>query len=456
MNTHSTNGVGSPRPRQFFPPSPCPPGTPCGSTVLTLSAPSATRAHERGKLAPEKLANTEAARLIAAAAAAEAELAAAEPQISAAVRELARRAATTAGRLDDLAAFAAGRDVAAAYGAVRDVRERHAQEGAEDRRRKPAWVRWLTWPTVVAAALYDTWFFSGVFRGLLDASDSPGDPGFWLSLMPGVMLTVGLLVTAQLLATAIVRARAHGERRPTRIRWRARRAARRTETDPVPEQRSDGGLPWPRWWGAVLFGVFVVGTLGWWAVIRAETAVAHELNPDVPDVVTPPLAVAVLLLLFSCVAIAIKVCHYNPYADSDREARAAVRAAEQRRTTLSTAVGEAITDQESALADADALLGRLRERAYRRLDEAMAELLRERAGHGLAGDEAPRFADAAGRTDGRRVELFEEIREPSVDLGPVVRAHGQLTDYAVDQARARAEELRADLIGQATGAPDHE
>jgi hypothetical protein len=178
----------------------------------------------------------------------------------------------------------------------------------------------------------------------------------------------------------------------------------------------------------------------------------NQVDPNAPDVQTPPGAVALLLLLFSTAAIAIKVVHHNPFADSAREITVEMTAVAVRRDKLLRGTGSALCAQETAMAEAEALLGSLVERAYRRLDEAMAAVLRERANHGMAGDQAPRFttvAMAAGMAD--RIRLFDELPEPPVDLGPVLRARDELKRYNLPKARERAVQAERDLIAQ-TGA----
>jgi hypothetical protein len=246
----------------FFPPSACPP---CASTADGADAADqqSTRArHQRGPLPPELWENGEAATIIQAATSAGAEVAAAQPEIDSALRRLAERVAEADAAVGELVMFAIGHRLGDAQKAMRGLVARHAQDGPEDRRRQPRWVRWLTWPTVIAAAGYDTWFFSGVFRSLLDASTRPTDPGLYLSLLPGVMITVALLVTAHWIAQAAGRANDHVERRPSWVRWWSRLAGWLRRRPPNALSRTADNLPWPRWWRASVFGGFTIVTLG--------------------------------------------------------------------------------------------------------------------------------------------------------------------------------------------------
>jgi hypothetical protein len=436
----------------FFPPSPCPPDAPCTSATDGQSKSSSRATYQRGKLAPELWENSEAATIIQAVTKADTTLVDAQPQIDAALDVLADRAAEAEGLLHALASFTSSRQLADAHAAKRRVIDRHAEDGPEDRRHRPRWVRWLAWPTVLAAAAYDTWFFAAVFRVLLDASDKPSDIGFWLSLLPGVMLTIALLVSAYWIAQAAQRANDLIERRLERSRWWSRAIGKLTGRPPKITTRTADNLPWPRWWRGGLFGAFTIGTLALWAVIRGGNALQQQLDPSAPPAQTPPLSVALLLLLFSVAAIAIKILDHNPFADTDQKASADLARAQEQHTTLVGSTRTALAAQGKAKAHAEGLVDGLAERAHRSLDEAFAAIMRERAGHGLAGDEAPPFATRLRSGVLDRVALFTNLPEPPINLGPIRRARNQLAIYDLAAARQIVDRLENELTDQISSA----
>jgi hypothetical protein len=416
--------------KPLFAIQPCPPSAPCAGASRQAVAP---KPYQR-----EQLSNAEAATLTTAKAAADGVVAAARPSIDATSRALLEREQAAGAALHRLDLFTRGGALATARDAVRTVVARHEHDGPEDRRRRPAWAKWALWLTVPAAGIYDTAFFAAVFLRLVDGEASLSSPEFYIALLPGVVITVALLVAGHWLAEALVRARAHTERTPSRtLPWR--RATTR--------QRAKDALPWPHWLLPVVFAVLVLGTLTLWAHNRA-------LESQSAAVTVPTIGVALLLLMFSLTAVAVKAVYHNPHADTARAADRQLTGATTRADHLTTAAGTAVADFESANSTLRGLLDDLTAQAFRRLDHAWNDILARRHEHGLAGTVAPPFAAPDRAVDGR-TPLFDGLVEPPVWLTPVDEARTALRDKEVTEARDRMKTLlRALATQRATHRPD--
>lgn len=422
--------------RPLFVSQPCPPSAPCADTT-----------RKDVKHSPYdrlQLSNKEAAELVDAKTAADNEVAAARPAIDSAVRAVLDHEHESRNALRKLAAFVHGEDTARGRDAVQRVRARHEHDGAEDRRRRPKWARWALWLAVPAAGLYDTAFFATVFLRLVDAAPDPASFEFYIAILPGVMITVALLAAGHWLATALVRARAHTERTPERIPFLHRLRCRITRREPTPRKRQRDDLPWPSWLLPAVFALLVLGTLTLWAYNRAVSAGGEVRNV--------PIAVALLLLMFSITAMAVKTVHYNPFADAAQEAERELRAAIENGDKVAAEASAAVAAFETTNRGLRGLLDTLSARAVGRLDAAWTAILRERHQHGLAGTIAPPFAehDAHGAHDGTdaRHPLFDRMPEPAVWLAPVHEGRTMLRDEAVRADGTRLRALLADLAGQ--------
>ncbi|HSV66721.1 MAG TPA: hypothetical protein VLJ59_12530 [Mycobacteriales bacterium] len=429
--------IGRPLNGQYHPPDGCPPSAP-GLT------PCSGQSRDRKQYPVQQLTNAEAAALHRALTEAEAELLAFRVPVEQAAAELLRQEGRVTTVLHALDSFVAARRLGNAHERQATVRDEHRKDGAEDRRHRPRWVRVCLIPTVLAAAAYDTAFFSRVFLKFVNAAASPRNPIFYFSLIPGVVLATALLAAGHLVARAALRGRYHTERRPERIRFRARLRAFFTRKPPVPETRSSQeDLPWPQWWPAVAFATLVLATLGIWAVNRARNA------PPGVSLDTPPGAVALLLLLLSLSAIAVTVIHHNPFADRAATVGHELDLAERSRDELVADSTEAITQYAMAAHDAQRLLDEIVGRAQAHLDHAWIGILHERDTHGRAGEVAPRFVsqpDASSRT------TFIGIEEPRPRLTVLNATRDVLRRCDVADARARHKAALLALRGQVRAA----
>lgn len=428
--------------RPLFLSQPCPPSAPCAD---------ATRDAKHEPYDRMQLSNSEAAELVEAKAAADGELAAARPAIDATVRALLEREHESRNALHKLDVFVRGEDTAHGRDAVRRVRARHEHDGAEDRRRRPKWARWALWLAVPAAGIYDTAFFATVFLRLVDAAPDPGSFEFYIALVPGVMITVALLVAGHWLANALVRARAHTERTPERVSFLTRLRCLITRQEPTARKRARDGLPWPLWLLPVVFAVLVLGTLTIWAHNRAVST-GDELSS------VPTTAVALLLLMFSITAMVVKTVHYNPFADTARDAERELDTAIKNGDKVVADASTAVAAFETTNRQLRGVLDDLAANAVRRIDAAWSTILRDRHQHGLAGTIAPPFGESAPAADSplERHPLFNGLPEPTVWLGPVHEGRTMLRDKAVNEDSALLRTLLDTLAAQRTVASDED
>lgn len=417
---------------RYHAPGPCPPGA---------VGPSG-RADAASTYSPDLLSNAEAELLQRAAIAAEDTLIGALPRIRRATRTLLSRHSVACTTLTELDAVDRSGSLGRRQADVRRIEARHEDDGPDDRRHRPLWARIVLVPTVLAAAAYDTAFFSRVFLKFVDSRATPTNPAFYVSLVPGVVLAVALLVTGHLMGRAALRARSHRERRLEQIRPLARLIGWIWRRPPATDTRTRDDLPWPQRWPAIAFGLAVLSILGLWAVNRAtDTAPGVALE-------TPPGAVAALLLLLSVSAIAVKVIHYNSFADSARSARRGLIRARWRQRYLVRRGARALAQYAAAAHELRELLDEADRRAHGQLERAWAEVLAERERHGRAGIVAPRFVQVPDGAEPRRGSPLVGIDQPQVTLQVLRSAEAALHDVDVAADRARYEQTVERLVGQ--------
>lgn len=421
----------------FYPAQDCPPSAPCGQR---LSGPAEKVAYEANQLS-----NAEAAALKRAALSAQAELDSAKPRVDTAVRRLAQAEGRFVTAKHLLVAYARSWRVGHAVDAAEAVRHRHLHDGPEDRRHRPRWARVLLWPTVLVAAVYDTAFFSAMLLRLIDAPSSVHDLRFWISLLPGVMITVGLLATGHWLAEALTRARAHRERRPTRTTLLARLVAWRRHRPARVDEREAQDLPWPQWVLPVAFTMTVLGILLVWAHIRGQVGPNEEAQPH-------PQAIALLILMFSLSAIAIKMIHYNRFADDAATTKAAVRKARWAYLHLRFLARRAVDGYVARGQELTSLLDVLESKTRQHIDAAWVGILEDRERHGLASAVAPDLVDVAvvecHTGEPCPHPTFTELGEPQVCLRLIQGARAGLDAHDFGSARAQVAAVLTEIEHQ--------
>jgi hypothetical protein len=433
--SHSTD----PTPR-LLSPIPCPPTAPCTNPDEQTAAPETYEATQ--------LSNAEAAELVKARIAVDQELSDARPRLDAATAELRAEEGASALTLHALNMFTQSRELADRRAGVTRIWARHANDGPEDRRRRPGWVRWVQWPAVIAAGLYDTAFLAQVFLKLVDMNLST-NPASWIALVPGAIIVVAFLVVAHWIGEAMVRARAHSERSKIRDRLLPRMLAFFQRAGEQRKREQDD-LPWPRWPIALLFGLLVVSTMAIWAYIRAVQA-QDEINELLN------FAFAMLLLMFTLTAIAVKVISHNPYADAEKDAGRRADKTSKRHDGLVTEAVSAVGRFDTANQTLNSLLDEVAASTDRHMDLAWVRILELRDMHRLAGTVAPTFACRdnvadSNQTDqprcGDRHPLFDGVAEPPVTLALLASARQHLRTNEVAAAQQRLITLLTDLSNQ--------
>jgi hypothetical protein len=211
------------------------PVVPCMSLTGGVSASGIPRVNgstQRSPRAAEALDYHEAARLKQAVIEAERELEKAQQEVTRACDATYTSYTTAETRLDALEAFNATSRLPRALAADDRFRAKHRDDDPSD----PRWrlvPPWFAWTTVIAAAVFDTWFYGETFRELVDSPDNFRKVPFWVSMTPGIGIAGALLVAGTLLSEPFYRRRSAAVRKE-RLNW-----------------------AWP-----VLFTLFVLGVLG--------------------------------------------------------------------------------------------------------------------------------------------------------------------------------------------------
>jgi hypothetical protein len=260
----------------------------------------------------------------------------------------------------------------------------HDDDGAEDRRNRPAWLSaWVVWPVIAVSAIYDTVFFAETFKTAID--QDPGAP-LWeqaIAYIPGVLIAMALIIAGSKLAEPLFRHRARASRRPVRGRltWRIVLSRVFVNWRPAEEDRSPKDPLWPSWPLPVAFAIFVVGVLGLWAYYRAG-AMSEALRWPM----------VTLLLLLTISAIAFKAFAHNPHADRERSTRGALTRSTEDLEELEIAARQALADLIAAWQELQTVIEDAAATSRRHIVEAWSEIADDRARHGLTGNVAPSFA----------------------------------------------------------------
>ncbi|MFD4724939.1 hypothetical protein ACFWNW_07625 [Streptomyces seoulensis] len=309
------------------------------------------------------------------------------------------------GAVQALARFEATARLLTSRAAQQAVDQRHAEDGAHDRRRRDLWIRALRWPVVIAMALFDAWYFMRVFQYLTTSDETVSLVERVISFLPGVVLALAMMLSGHAIAAPLHRIR----------EWLHALRDRR------PALSLLGSLALP-----VLYLVAVLSTVTVWAVVRAREAETDHLD----GARYAPGWVAVLMLVLAITAVAMKVVAYNPYADSAAEARRGLLRARLTYAWLVRRVGDALREHEQAWSDLCAVRDELA--SHVRLESMRvweAAILTARMLHGQAGNLPPAPAVSAGGAQAQAptaawvAPLFSGVVEPPPELGPLVEAH---------------------------------
>ncbi|MEU1788263.1 hypothetical protein ABZ553_20795 [Streptomyces sparsogenes] len=333
--------------------------------------------------------------------------------------------ARTEEALQALARFEATATLRRARLTQEEVEARHTGDGAHDRRRRETWIRVLRWPVIGAMAVFDAWYFMQVFQYLTTSEEAVSPAEQTVSLLPGVVLALALMLSGHTIAAPLHRFREHlrsrGERRPLlALFW-------------------SSALP-------VLYLLAVMLTVAVWAYLRARDTMTGDGEP-VGERYAPGW-VAMLMLVLAFTAVAMKVVAHNPYADSADEARRGLLRARLTYAWLVRSAGRALREHERAWSDLcaqrDELASHVRLESMRVWEAA---ILTARMVHGQAGHLPPTPAELPGGTESPpptaawMAPLFSGVVEPPPELGPLVEAHRVALTCAPADLRALRDEL---------------
>ncbi|MFJ9559796.1 hypothetical protein ACIRQQ_07110 [Streptomyces fuscichromogenes] len=282
--------------------------------------------------------------------------------------------------------FAANRLAGQARDDFKEVRDRHAADGPEDRRRgRQPWV-WLRWVMLVLSTLFELPFVGEAVVLLLDL---PDPHGAWNSAIHafGYLAAIGVsclqFAMASVLARSLFRLRERTDRRVERVRRSPREAWRylwRLD-GPRVEIRQRDDLPWPGLTLPVLGNALLVGLLAATAHSRAKQS--NQVTATFGD--NGYLMAVFVLTALSLATLTTAVLAHNPYAEQHEVVKEALSDAENRVRRMVPAARELITAHSASWHRLFAAVERAAAEARQVVDEACAAIIDERAETGLGG-----------------------------------------------------------------------
>jgi len=329
---------------------------------------------------------------------------------------------------------------------------------ADASRRRPRWLRLIRWPVVLSVGAFDTWYFTQVFRYLTSSTGDKGkgQSGFaglleqYAAYAPGMVLAVTIAVSGVLLLV------------PLRA-WSA--AARNVSSwEPGREEGGDGtddGQSWEefrtgrsrRRFVRITFYLLPIAFVLTLLTVIADWAGLRAAYPTPPERGYPKDSVALLLVMLSVGAIAVKIAADDP--DGEDVAAAGRRLAVTRAMYLrrSRRAGALIGRYESSWSDLrtlrDELLGLLRLKAVSAWE---AFILRTRALHHGAGNIAaiPAGAPLESADADNRLILpeFENVLQPRPELGPLNEICRLIGEFPPSILLARKEKIDNEYLRQ--------
>ncbi|GAB1819555.1 hypothetical protein [Herbidospora sp. RD11066] len=320
--------------------------------------------------------------------------------------------------------------------AARDLERIGESEIANGGFRPPRWLRWSSWPLVILAGGFDTWYFQRIFQRFVGIGHIS-----WLehvlTLVPGVLLTAGIIVAGHSLGRARWHARSSAKHR-TRPRWSiflSRLGA---------------------WTLRAILPIMLISSIALWASFR--TADMSRSAGALP--VLPARLVILLMVTLTLCALTVKVAAYDPFGEDHAAARRRFRRASRHVTRLDEAAGEAVRSFATAWSDLSALRDEVVGKIAERYGEAYHFMMYARGFHTQAGPVPPAFATTAERpltTLDRLGPAFDEIGQPEPELAALRQVEDELQRYHPDQLKEELATARRDRVTQsATTSPDEE
>ncbi|WP_062351023.1 hypothetical protein [Herbidospora yilanensis] len=305
------------------------------------------------------------------------------------------------------------------------VRESQIDSGSF---RPPRWLRWSSWPLVVLAGGFDTWYFQRIFQRFVG-----NDQLVWheqlLTLVPGVLLTAGIIVAGHSLG---------------RARWHARIRAKH-KTRPLWSVLFSRFCTWIT---RAILPTMLITSIALWASFRtAEVGRPRNLAPAL----VPNLVILLMVTLTLC-ALAVKVAAYDPFGEDEASARRRFERASRQVTGLDKAAGEAVRSFATAWSDLSALRDEVVGKIAERYGEAYHFMMYARGFHTQAGPIPPAFATAtagiAVTTLERLGPAFDEIDQPEPELAALRQVEDELQRYHPDQLKDELTNARRDRVNQ--------
>jgi hypothetical protein len=319
--------------------------------------------------------------------------------------------ARVANAIGDIERYAALGAAEHARTARSKVLARHASDGPEDRRDSRV-ASVFPWIALIASGVFDASFVSTVIRAFLNLP--PTTNNILLSFLPGLGLSLGLLVVGTVLGEALLRRRIAKSRAPLKPPsalasvLELLTSGRRAESSG--EKREPDDLPWPDLTGPLLLATAVLFLMAIWAWMRASYTLA---GGHISSLGSLEPAFVVLLLLLSLTTIALKVLAHNPYARRDRESSKALKTAEKRCSELIAGGRGVITAHHKAWLRLGSALARTEHLAHAEVEETCASILETRS---------------AGLCGGWRLSPFTHYGLPRRPVSQADGTKGQMAD----------------------------
>jgi hypothetical protein len=333
------------------------------------------------------------------------------------------------------------------------ARVTRAERAAAEGRRRPAWLRWVRWPTVIGIGFFDVWYFSQVFRFLTAQTGDAAAGGSqrlygvletMVAVVPGLVLAIVIAASADLLL------------RPLRA-WHA--AAFRTPTEPTEAQRLSPGRRVLRaagalgrwilriaWWLLpIAFVLFLLGVVAIWAGLRAKYTTP-------PAAGYPQASVMLLIVLLAVGAMAVKILSDDPAADDLSAARRRLRWHRRGYQWHAGRADRLIGGYDAAWRDLrtlrDDLVGLLR---IKMLSAWEGFILRVRSLHRMAGNVTAAPWPTGG--DQPAHQEFVGIPQPAMELGPLLEICRLIDERHPDKLRDMRRDIDAEYARQVVTQP---
>ncbi|MEV6155444.1 hypothetical protein AB0L53_34395 [Nonomuraea sp. NPDC052129] len=299
--------------------------------------------------------------------------------------------------------------------------------------RRPLWLRIIVWPTIVAVGGFDTWYFRNVFQKFIGNSDINGLEEI-LTLLPGITLTVGLLISGTTLGEPVHRAiRLHTGRQKTRHGF----------------GRFLAGLGY--WAFLLLLPSMLLLVAASWAVQRTREANATSAQSgDVTQLALPQDFVTILIVTLTLCAFALKIAAHDAYASQEFDARWRLRKARRASKRRVREAGADVRRHSVAWSNLSALRDDLISRISERYSEAYQFMMYARGFHEKAGSLPPAFSNTergSSLRDRVQPELAGVIG-PEPEFGALHQVEEAIQRFRPDSLEEELRILREEWIAQ--------